>query len=53
MTLLLWMALLLVVFGAVMLIGGIGASVIWFAAIATGCALFVVERNRTSQSQGS
>lgn len=46
MTPMLWFAALLVLFGAAMLIAGVGASVIWFGTIAAGAALVTVDRGR-------
>ena len=53
MTPLVWIALALMVFGVVMLLAGVGASVVWFGAVAAGCALFVVDRKRSSPTQRS
>ena len=43
---LLWVAVVLMLTGAIMLVAGIGASVIWFSNIAVGIALVVVYQAR-------
>ena len=46
MTPMLWVAAALMVIGAVMLVAGVGASVIWFGTIAAGAALVTIDRGR-------
>jgi hypothetical protein len=53
MTLLLWIAVPLMLLGAVMLIAGVGASAIWIALVTVGIALVVIERTIHRQSFGS
>jgi uncharacterized membrane-anchored protein len=49
---LLWVAVALMIVGAVMLVAGIGASVIWFSNIAVGLALVVIYRARGGTPAG-
>ncbi len=42
-------AVALMVFGMLMLVFGLGTSIIWFGAIAAGCALFVVDHSRAQR----
>jgi hypothetical protein len=53
MTPLVWIAVLLMVIGAVMLIAGIGAPALWIAAITVGIALVVIDRTRRQHRLGS
>ena len=53
MTLLVWIAVALMVVGAVMLIAGIGASGLWIAVIAVGIALVVIDRTQRRHGLGS
>jgi hypothetical protein len=53
MTLLVWIAVVLMVIGAVMLIAGIGASGLWIAVVTVGIALVVIDRTRRRHSLGS
>lgn len=53
MTLLVWIAVALMVVGAVMLIAGIGAPGLWFAVIAVGIALVVIDRTQLPHRLGS
>jgi hypothetical protein len=53
MTLLVWIAVALMVMGAVMLIAGIGAPGLWIAVIAVGMALVVIDRTRRRHGLGS
>lgn len=46
MTLLVWIAVALMVVGAVMLIAGIGAPGLWIAVIAVGIALVAIDRTQ-------
>ncbi len=41
-----WFAAVMVIVGAVMLVFGGGATVVWFGCIASGCALYVVDQTR-------
>ena len=53
MTLLVWIAVALMVVGAVMLIAGIGAAGLWIAVIAVGIALVVLDRTQRRHRLGS
>jgi hypothetical protein len=53
MTLLVWIAVVLMVIGAVMLIAGIGASGLWIAVVTVGIALVIVDRTRRRHRLGS
>jgi hypothetical protein len=53
MTLLVWIAVALLVVGAVLLIAGVGASGLWIAVIAIGLALVVIDRTQRRQRLGS
>jgi hypothetical protein len=53
MTLLVWIAVALMVVGAVMLIAGIGATGLWIAVIAVGIALVVIDRTQRRRRLGS
>jgi hypothetical protein len=46
MTPLVWMAVVLMVMGAVMLIAGIGAPGLWIAVVTVGIALVAIDRTR-------
>ena len=46
MTLLVWIAVALMVVGAVMLIAGIGAPGLWIAVVTVGIAVVVIDRTR-------
>ena len=46
MTLLVWIAVALMVVGAVMLIAGIGAPGLWIAVVTVGIAVVVFDRTR-------
>jgi hypothetical protein len=53
MTPLVWMAVVLMVMGAVMLIAGIGAPGQWIAVVTVGSALVVIDRTRRRHRLGS
>jgi hypothetical protein len=53
MTLLVWIAVALLVVGAVLLIAGVGAAGLWIAVIAIGLALVVIDRTQRRQRLGS
>jgi hypothetical protein len=53
MTLLVWIAVVLMVMGAVMLIVGIGAPGLWIAVITVGIALVVIDRSQRPHRLGS
>jgi hypothetical protein len=53
MTLLVWIAVALMVVGAVMLIAGSGAPGLWISVIAVGIALVVIDRTQRRHRQGS
>jgi hypothetical protein len=53
MTPLVWMAVVLMVMGAVMLIAGIGAPGLWIAVVTVGIALVVIDRTRRRHRLGS
>jgi hypothetical protein len=48
-----WIAVLLMLMGAVMLIAGIGAPGLWIAVVTVGIALVVIDRTRSRHSLGS
>jgi hypothetical protein len=47
---LLWIAVLLLVTAAVMLVAGVGAPALWFAVVAVGVALVVVGRRPSNKA---
>jgi hypothetical protein len=53
MTLLVWIAVVLMVMGAIMLIAGIGAPGLWIAVITAGIALVVIDRSQRRHRLGS
>jgi hypothetical protein len=53
MTLLVWIAVALMVVGAVMLIAGIGAPGLWIAVVTVGIAAVVIDRTRRGIGWGS
>jgi hypothetical protein len=53
MTPLLWVAVVLMLVGAVLLIAGIGAPALWIAAITVGIVLVVIDRTRRQHRLGS
>jgi hypothetical protein len=53
MTPLVWIAVVLMVMGAVMLIAGIGAPGLWIAVVTVGIALVVIDRTRRRHRLGS
>ena len=53
MTLLVWIAVALMVVGAVMLIAGIGAPGLWIAVVTVGIAVVVIDRTRPRHRLGS
>jgi hypothetical protein len=53
MTLQLWIAVVLMVIGAVMLIVDIGASGLWIGVIAVGIAVVAIDRTRRQHRPGS
>jgi hypothetical protein len=50
MTPLLWIAVVLLVVGAVLLIAGVGAPGLWIAVVAIGIAVVVIDRTRRQQA---
>ena len=48
-----WIAVVLMLLGAVMLIAGIGAPGLWIAVIAVGIALVVIDRTQRRHRLGS
>jgi hypothetical protein len=48
-----WMAVVLMVMGAIMLIAGIGAPGLWIAVVAVGIALVAIDRTRSRHRLGS
>jgi hypothetical protein len=48
-----WMAVVLMVLGAIMLIAGIGPPGLWIAAVTVGIALVAIDRTRTRHRLGS
>jgi hypothetical protein len=53
MTPLVWIAVVLMVMGAVLLIAGIGAPGLWIAVVTVGIALVVIDRTRGRHRLGS
>jgi hypothetical protein len=53
MTPLVWMAVVLMVMGAVMLIAGIGAPGLWTAVVTVGIAVVIIDRTRRRHRLGS
>lgn len=53
MTPMLWIAIPLMLLGAAMLIVDVGASALWFASVAAGIALVVIDGSRRRHSLGS
>jgi hypothetical protein len=53
MTLLVWIAVVLMVMGAVMLIAGVGAPGLWIAVTTVGIALVVIDRSQRRHKVGS
>jgi hypothetical protein len=53
MTLLVWIAVALMVVGAVMLIAGIGAPGLWIAVVTVAIAVVVIDRTRRWHRLGS
>ena len=47
---LLWIAVLLLVTAAVMLVAGVGAPALWFAVVAVGVALVIVGRRPSNKA---
>lgn len=43
-----WLAVVLMLIGAVMLVAGVGAGGLWIAVVTIGIALFVVDRTLRS-----
>ena len=50
---LVWVAVALMVLGAVMLVADVGASALWFAVITVGVALVAIDRYRARHGFGS
>jgi hypothetical protein len=46
-----WLAAVLMLIGAVMLVTGVGAAGLWIAVITIGIGLLVADRTRTGRSQ--
>jgi hypothetical protein len=46
MRLIVWIAIALMLTGAVMLVAGFGAAALWIAAVTVGIALVVIDQNR-------
>jgi hypothetical protein len=53
MTVLVWIAVALMVAGAVMLVAGIGAAGLWIAVVTVGIAVVVIDRTRRRHTLGS
>jgi hypothetical protein len=53
MTLLVWIAVALMLAGAVMLIAGIGGPGLWIAVVTVGIAVVVIDRTRRRHGLGS
>ena len=53
MTPLVWIAVVLMVVGAVMLIAGIGAPGLWIAVVTIGIAVVVIDQTRRRHRVGS
>lgn len=53
MTFVLWIAVALMLTGAVFLVMGSGSSALWIAVIAVGIALIAIDRSRRRHSFGS
>jgi hypothetical protein len=53
MTAFIWIAVALMLIGAVMLVSGIGAPGLWIAVIAVGIALVAIDRIRAGRSLSS
>jgi hypothetical protein len=53
MTLLVWIAVALMVAGAVMLIAGIGAPGLWIAVVTVGIAVVAIDRTQHRHRLGS
>jgi hypothetical protein len=53
MTPFIWIAVALLLIGAAMLVGGIGAPALWIAVIAVGIALITVDRIRARRGLSS
>jgi hypothetical protein len=53
MTLLVWIAVALMVVGAVLLIAGIGAPGLWIAVVTIGIALVAIDQTQRRQRLGS
>ena len=52
MTLVIWLAVVLMLGGAVLLVAGVGASGLWIAVIAVGLALVAIEQGSRSSQPG-
>jgi hypothetical protein len=48
-----WMAVVLMVMGAIMLIAGVGAPGLWIAVVTVGIALVAIDRTRSRHRLGS
>ena len=48
-----WIAVVLMLMGAVMLIAGIGAPGLWIAVVTVGIALVIIDRTRSRHRLGS
>ena len=48
-----WIAVVLMLMGAVMLIAGIGAPGLWIAVVTVGIALVAIDRTRSRHRLGS
>jgi hypothetical protein len=46
-----WIAVALMLIGAVMLVAGVGGAGLWIAVITIGIALLVADRTRTGSAQ--
>ena len=53
MTAFIWIAVVLMLIGAVMLVAGIGAPALWIAVITVGIALVAIDRIRARRSLSS
>ena len=52
MRLVLWIAVALMLVGAVFLVAGTGSSALWIAVVAVGIALVAIDRSRSRQRDG-
>jgi hypothetical protein len=50
MSFVLWIAVALMLAGALLLVAGVGSSALWIAVIAVGIALVAIDRSRSRQN---